>query len=85
METRQVNEYQSISQVSHQIFDPNSNPTTPIPKTETNSVYIDNWGKFVREGSTYHWVIKTPMQKKMPGYSRPRNQAEKPNKQEVLI
>lgn len=73
-----------LYQAQEPIFDPTVQPTTPLP-TESPSVFHQNFGKFERAGSTYSWRIMIPRKPKLHGHSKPRNMAEKANKQELLL
>ena len=75
----------SIGQVSTQVFNPETRPTTAIPEEGNNSTFKKNFGKFERPGATYSWNIYRPGREKLVGYSKPAGMAEKTNKQELLL
>jgi hypothetical protein len=66
-------------------FDPNTQPTHPGPADSNATPFVRNFGKFEREGATYSWKIFRPGREKLVGHSKPKDQAEKPNKQDLLM
>jgi len=66
-------------------FDPDVQPTTPIPTDRNSSTFTRNFGKLERIGSTFSWKIFRPGREKLLGYSKPKEMAEKANKQELLM
>ncbi|WP_288424246.1 hypothetical protein [uncultured Spirosoma sp.] len=89
METRSALTPTGIAQVIPQAiqpaFDPDTQPTTPLPSDGNSSTFVRNFGKFERPGSTFSWKIFRPGREKLIGYSKPRDMAEKANKQELLL
>lgn len=76
---------QSVSQVTNQVFDPQTSPQNPPPSDGRNGKWLQNFGKFERPGSTFHWWIYRPRLYRIPGYSKPVGMAEKANKQELIM
>ena len=85
MESSNLRNSQSISAATAQVFDQSVRPQTMPPEDGRNGLFIKNFGKFEREGSTFHWKIFRPGREKLLGYSKPKDMAEKANKQELVM
>lgn len=67
------------------IFDKSIPLRTPAPADGRDGTFSQNFGKFERLGATFSWIIHRPGTYKLYGHSKPKNMAEKANKQELLI
>ena len=76
---------QIISNQAEPLFDPSVRPQTQLPEDGRDGTFFRNFGKFERHGSTYMWKIYRPRLQTLVGYSKPRDMAEKANKQELLL